>query len=54
MKTTLNEALEQGALGNWNEAWEIAKQDEGLNEGVSRESWIKFALKALERRQLEK
>ena len=51
---TLNLALQQGEIGNWDAAWEIAKEDEGLNSGVTREIWIKFALKAIDRRNTEK
>ena len=51
MRTTLNQALEHGLNGYWNKAWEVAKQDEGLNNDVTRETWIKYALKCLARRE---
>ncbi len=53
MKTTLNQALEILKNGNEQEAWEVAQQDEGLNEGVTKEQWLDFANKAIARREAE-
>lgn len=43
MKRTFNEAIELAIFGDFDGAWEIAKQDEGLLEGTTKEEWIKFA-----------
>ena len=53
MKTTLNQALEILKNGNEQEAWEVAQQDEGLNEGVTKEQWLEFAYGVLARRASE-
>ena len=53
MVTTLNQALEIAKTGNWNQAWEIAQQDEGMLPGTKKEAWIDFAKKALIRREEE-
>lgn len=53
MNTTLNQALEQGEQGNWDAAWELAQQDDGLLAGVSREDWFRFAVNAIRRRAEE-
>ena len=50
---TLNQALETAKNGNWNKAWEIAQQDEGLLPEVTKEQWIEFAKKAIDRRESE-
>ena len=52
-KMNLNEALEILGNGNEDKAWEVAQQDEGLNEGVTKEQWLDFAYKAIERRKAE-
>jgi hypothetical protein len=50
MKLTLNDALAELKNGNVSTAWEIAQQDEGLNEGITKEAWLEFAYKTLESR----
>lgn len=40
MKTTHNQAKQIAQTGNFDKAWEIAKQDEGLLPTVTKESWI--------------
>ncbi len=47
MRTTLNDALEMAKIGDWNRAWVIAQQDDGLLEGVTKERWIQWAKKIL-------
>ena len=49
----LNQALEALKNGNEEEAWKIAQQDEGLLPHVTKEQWIEFAYKAIERREQE-
>ena len=49
MKTTLIEAKEIAKTGNMDKAWEVAKQDEGLNEGVTKEQWIDWMHNLLSR-----
>ena len=53
MKTTLNDALEIAQTGNWDKAWEVAKQDEGLSGDCTFEQWKAFAIKAIARRKDE-
>ena len=47
MKTTLNQALEIAQAGNWDKAWEVAQQDEGLSNDCTFEQWKVFAIKAI-------
>ena len=53
MNMTLNQALETAKSGNWEKAWEIAQQDEGLLPTVKKETWVEFAKKAIARREAE-
>ena len=53
MKMTLNEALELAATGDWDAAWEVARQDEGLPAETTFADWKEFALRALSRRAEE-
>ena len=54
MKTTLNQALELAANGNWDKAWAIAQNDEGMIEGTTMTQWVEFAKTAINRRAEEK
>ncbi len=40
MNTTYLKAKEAAQNGNFNEAWEIAKLDEGLNKSTTKAEWI--------------
>ena len=53
MKMTLNEALELAKAGKWDEAWKVAKRDEGLPAETTFEQWREFAVRALARREEE-
>jgi len=53
MKTTHNQAIEILKNGNEQEAWEVAKQDEGLLPEVTKEQWLDFAKKVLAERENE-
>lgn len=50
---TLNRALDVLKNGDEDGAWEIAKKDTGLNDGVTKAEWLDFARKAIERRKQE-
>lgn len=50
MKTTLNEALKVAKTGDWSKAWEIARQDEGLDGSTTFAEWKPFAERAIARR----
>lgn len=52
MKKTLNQALEIAKAGNWEKAWQVAQEDEGLLPEVTKSQWIEFAKKAIERREM--
>ena len=52
--TTLNQAIEILKNGNESLAWETARKDSGLNEGVEKADWLKFAHNVIERRVNEK
>lgn len=43
MNRTHNEAIAIFAAGNIDAAWEIAKKDEGMHEGVTLDQWVSFA-----------
>lgn len=43
MRRTHNEAMAAFMNGNVDAAWDIAKQDEGLNEGATKDAWVAFA-----------
>ena len=47
MNMTLNQALEIAQKGNWDKAWEVARQDEGLRIDCTFEQWKEFAIKAI-------
>jgi hypothetical protein len=47
MKRTANEALEMAATGNFDAAWAIAQQDEGLLPHVTKTKWIAWAKKKI-------
>ena len=53
MKTTLNQALEIAETGNWDKAWKVAQEDEGLNPTTTKAQWIAFAKNAIARREAE-
>ena len=40
MKTTYTSAKSIAQTGNFDKAWEVAKQDEGLLPHVTKEMWI--------------
>jgi len=40
---TLNRALAEARKGNWDKAWAIAQQDEGLLPDVTKVQWIEWA-----------
>jgi len=46
MRTTFLQAVKELALGSEDKAWEIAKQDDGLQSHVTKEQWIKFTKKS--------
>jgi hypothetical protein len=48
---TATQALDTAIKGDWEKAWEIAKQDEGLIDATF-EQWQAWAIKAIERRLL--
>jgi hypothetical protein len=47
MKITAIESLKLAKIGSWELAWELAQQDEGLNEGVTFDMWKVWAEKAI-------
>jgi len=49
MKTTLQKALALYRVGNVDEAWAVAQQDEGLLPEVTREQWVEWAQKIVDR-----
>lgn len=51
MVTTLNKALDEAAAGNWDEAWETAKQDCALATNVTQGQWMKWAARVLDNRR---
>lgn len=50
MKTTYIAAKELAKTGNMDKAWEVAKQDEGLIEVVTKEQWIEWMKSILNRK----
>jgi hypothetical protein len=50
MKMTLNEAMELAAAGDWDGAWKVAQQDDGLLPEVTFAAWKEFAEQAIQRR----
>jgi hypothetical protein len=49
MKKTLNAALKVFRTGNVDKAWEIAQQDEGLLETVTKDQWVAWATEIAKR-----
>ena len=51
---THNNAIKVLSNGFEDLAWTIAQMDSGLNEGVTKEVWLKFAYKCIEnQKQIE-
>lgn len=48
MKTTYIEAKKVAETGDFDKAWEIAQQDEGLRSGVTKEQWVEFVTNAIQ------
>lgn len=42
MKRTHNEAKDLFIAGDIDAAWEVAKQDEGMHEGITKDQWVAF------------
>lgn len=47
MTRTHNEAIALFIAGNIDAAWEVAKLDEGMHDGVTKEAWVSFATRAV-------
>lgn len=53
MKMTHNQAIELAKQNKWNEAWEVAQQDEGLLESVTFETWKPFAERCIKQEAIQ-
>jgi hypothetical protein len=45
-----NQSIELAAAGKWDDAWLVARSDDGLAEGVTREQWTAYAIKCIRNR----
>ena len=54
MKMTAIDSLKLADAGEWDAAWELAQQDEGLLSDVTRSRWEKWARRQLAMRRMEK
>lgn len=52
MARTHNEAIALFISGEIDRAWEVAKMDDGMNEGVTMDQWVAFASRCVENQKV--